>query len=618
MSPIRAAAFGCMLMLLACGVQPVELLPAARAASPNEFIEGEVPDEAVARLRAARSEQGPQLLQFLYPLPPELIVPADLAPIRFEWLSAAKGKPAAMPMGMMMMPPAMPMGMPADPPPTAAGAAAPMPDDMMMGAKADKKAEKDAKRVLAYELRAHSDAADVRLYAAAEHATFPIARWRSLLDQHRAATLTIELRGVTESGEFVHAMPLELRVRGAMPLGIFYNFSATSQGLTRAQLKDTHELIEVVPSPLEAANTKRCIGCHAISRAGRQLVATTLDPSTLLRWSWPNDAPWQATWPGTADPAHSLSYIQATFDPTASRIAATRAGQLLMFNADTGMQLEQSAPPLTAAVSAPDWSPNGRSIVVETGMPEADGGSLATFDVGLDGSLSALRPLIDATGDERLRSPSYSPIDGEWIVYERRMGPPGEGKDSKLFMVRARGGESIELKALQKGARPMDGASSPSFAQGDAPGHVYVLFSSRRPVGSLALKEGQRQLFAAELDLSLAQDGKDPSHAAFWLPFQQLTNSYLRTQWAPALSDCTKSLVELCDGVDDDCDQEIDEDCCTPAAAESCSDGRDNDCDQRVDEGCDCAFQDICGNAKDDDCDLQVDEKPCMPAPAMR
>jgi hypothetical protein len=198
------------------------------------------------------------------------------------------------------------------------------------------------------------------------------------------------------------------------------------------------------------------------------------------------------------------------------------------------------------------------------------------------------------------------------------MGPVGEGKDPKLFVVRASGGEPIELKALQKGMRPMDGASSPSFAEGDTPGHVYVLFSSRRPVGSWVPKEGQRQLFAAELDLSLAQDGKDPSHAAFWLPFQQRTDSYLRTQWARALTDCTKSR-ELCDEVDNDCDAdgEIDEDCCTPAE-ESC-DKQDNDCDDVVDEGCSCAFQETCENMKDDDCDLQVDEKPCMPAaPAMR
>jgi hypothetical protein len=74
---------------------------------------------------------------------------------------------------------------------------------------------------------------------------------------------------------------------------------------------------------------------------------------------------------------------------------------------------------------------------------------------------------------------------------------------------------------------------------------------------------------------------------------------------------------EVCDGADDDCDGEVDEDCCAPAA-ESCGDAVDNDCDNVADEGCECAFQEVCGNLKDDDCDLKTDEKPCIPAPPMR
>lgn len=600
-----------LLVCAACGLQSVELVPVTGSIGADEFVADQVPAQALARLRSDRAEQGPEMLRFLYPVAPELVVPADFAPIRFEWQSQVKGKALAMPM--------MPMGMPAEPPPPAAGVGAPMPDVMMMGGpKADKaKAEKAAKeRVVAYELRAHGDAADVRVYAADIAAAFPIQRWRQLLRAHSGAKLTIELRGVSENGEFVHAAPLQLQVRGPMPAGVFYSFSTTGQGLTRAQLKDTHERMERPPAPLAAATTQRCVGCHAISRDGRHVVATSLEPPALVRWSWLKLAPWESAGPGIADPARR--YMQATFDPIASRIAAARGGQLFLLNAETGAVLDHSAAPLMAAVAAPDWSPNGRAIVVETGpaLPDADGGSLATLEVGLDGQLSGLKPLVHATGDERMRSPSYSPIDGEWIVYERRMGPAAEGKDSKLFVVRASGGEPIELKALQKGVGPMDGASSPSFAQGDAPGHVYVLFSSRRAVGSWMPEEGQRQLFAAELDLSRAAEGKDPSHAAFWLPFQQRSNSYLRTQWGPAFEDCTPS-TEVCDDADDDCDGEVDEACCEPAA-ESCGDGADNDCDDRADEGCACGFQEICANAEDDDCDLALDEKPCMPGPGMR
>ena len=66
-----------------------------------------------------------------------------------------------------------------------------------------------------------------------------------------------------------------------------------------------------------------------------------------------------------------------------------------------------------------------------------------------------------------------------------------------------------------------------------------------------------------------------------------------------ACTDDLASIVELCNGVDDDCDTRVDE-----PSPEACN-GRDDDCDGRVDE----TAAEIC-NGVDDDCDGRTDEGP--------
>src|SRR5213079_2518695 len=86
-------------------------------------------------------------------------------------------------------------------------------------------------------------------------------------------------------GEIVSADALELTIRDDTPVGTLYSWSTTAQGLASAGLESMHERALVPPSPLANDDSTRCVGCHAVSRDGKRLLAAIGGSSALASWS---------------------------------------------------------------------------------------------------------------------------------------------------------------------------------------------------------------------------------------------------------------------------------------------------------------------------------------------
>jgi hypothetical protein len=318
-------------------------------------------------------------------------------------------------------------------------------------------------------------------------------------------------------------------VKGA----IFY-WSTTSAGIRRANITAAVPEDYVTGKPgtaYEDGDSVNCVACHVVSRDGRYIAAPVKAESGESLWIMEVTA--------AAPPPPQVKQVDdtrghgfATISPDNAYVAAAWGGKMWLVDRATGAYVEDVPLGTLEEVTQPDWSPDGKHIVVATGKGDGPGNaSIAAIPFQGLGSWGAPEVLVPAEGDRTNLFPMYSP-EGDWIAFSRGKGGHGD-LQAQLFVVPGAGGTPVELVAANRvvSNQETDGQHQNSLPTWAPPGDLHwIAFNSKREYG-VVLEGGTQQIWVAAVDTSRIGSGADPSFPAFRIPFQGLDEDNHRAYW---------------------------------------------------------------------------------------
>ena len=382
--------------------------------------------------------------------------------------------------------------------------------------------------------------------------------WQVLTTANRGGgDVSVVVRGMDEEGTGKgESSSISVSFSRDDILGAVYYWSTTDKAIKRWDFgSTTQKVADTIVSGKDVKDA--CPGCHALSRDGNKMVLSAggQGDGRLLLFDLKTKAaivPFplaQRSQFESWNPSGSL--FVGIYGDESNLTKNPGYGQLMMFDGATGM-VQSMIKPGSFLPDHPDWSADGKTIVFTTiGKHKTDqkshqaGLAWITAEGTSWGEAKELLPTLK--GKNRYY-PAVSPTS-DFLAFNEATCPGGdENSDdcdldmdpsSKLWGMYLQGGKApVEfVKANQPGVA--DGAKtditnsypkwSPFvFQLNEERKLMWMTFTSRRAYG---LRGSKVLLWMVGIEPAALSAGKDPSFAAFALPFQDLDSSNHIGQW---------------------------------------------------------------------------------------
>lgn len=382
--------------------------------------------------------------------------------------------------------------------------------------------------------------------------------WTWIAESHRGTEpVTWSLRATDDTGTGVGAS-LAMTMRFApqdMGGGIYY-WTTSTGAIMRFDFASTTQTT-AEPFVTTAMTNGTCVGCHALSRDGKKLVAEAggQRDGRILLLDVETRTP---IVPFGSTPKSNFE----SWSPDGSQFAGVWADDgnefnLMILNGTTGQidEVVNTGGDATHPTNHPDWSPLGDRIAF------ANVGVMNTLQMMYNceirsvakvaGAWQPFQVLVPRAAGTNRYYPAYAP-DGKLLVYNESHCNSGNtggecdadtNPDAKLWAVDGIvGGQTTEL-AKANGPGIADNGNTRltnSFPKWNpfvfpkersGTGRIaWVTFASTRQYGLRPPPGTGTLIWMAMVDLD-APAGTDPSYPAFALPFQDITTSNHIAQW---------------------------------------------------------------------------------------